>query len=70
MEKILEFETDPHDGMEALEFNLRRALRIEPSRMDTMIALDNKERANWRKETGRKKPGPKPKADHKSIGLT
>jgi len=47
--------------MESLEYNLRRALRIEPSRMDTMIALDNAEREKMRKDTHRKKPGPKPK---------
>lgn len=67
MEKILKFETDPQTGMDALKYNLGRALRIEPSRMDTMIALDNKERANWRKETGRKKPGPKPKIEGEQI---
>jgi hypothetical protein len=61
MDKILQFETDPHAGMEALRYNLGRALRIEPSRMDTMVALDNKEREEERIRTGRKKPGPKPK---------
>jgi hypothetical protein len=61
VDKILQFEIDPQAGMESLEYNLRRALRIEPSRMDTMIALDNAEREKMRKDTHRKKPGPKPK---------
>jgi len=62
LDKILEFETDPQDGMKALEYNLRRALRIEPARMDKMVELDNAEREETRLRTGRKKPGPKPRS--------
>jgi hypothetical protein len=62
VDKILQFETDSQDGMEALEYNLRRALRIEPERMEIMVKLDNKEREEMRLRTGRKKPGPKPKS--------
>jgi hypothetical protein len=61
VDKILQIEIDPQAGMESLKYNLRRALRISPARMDTMIALDNAEREKMRKDTNRKKPGPKPK---------
>lgn len=61
MDKILEFEVNPQDGMENLEYNLRRALRIEPSRMEKMIELDNQEREKKRIRAGHKKTGPKPK---------
>lgn len=62
MDKILQVEIDPDTGMENLRHNLRRALKITPSRMDAMVTADNKARAKWRKEQGRKKPGPKAKA--------
>jgi hypothetical protein len=63
VDKILQFETDAQAGMETLKDNLRRALKIAPSRMDRMVAQDNKARAKWRKDTGHKKPGPKPKSE-------
>jgi hypothetical protein len=62
VDKILEFETAPKVGMDALKYNLRRALRIEPARMDKMVQLDNAEREKIRLRAGKKKPGPKPKA--------
>jgi hypothetical protein len=61
MDKILQVEIDPQVGMKSLEYNLRRALKIEPERMDKMVELDNTERKEMRLRTGRKKPGPKPK---------
>jgi hypothetical protein len=61
MDKILQIEIDPNSGMDALRHNLRRALRIEPERMEKMIALDNEAREKNRVKAGRKKPGPKPK---------
>lgn len=61
MDKILEFEVNPKDGMENLRYNLRRALRIEPSRMEKMIELDNQEREKKRIRAGHKKAGRKPK---------
>jgi hypothetical protein len=67
MEKILQFETDAQLGMDNLEHKLRLALKITPSRMDRMVALDNKARAKWRNDTGHKKPGPKPKAKRLHI---
>ena len=63
MDKILQLEIAPQAGMESLKYNLGRALRIEPSRMETMVKLDNQEREEMRRRTGRKKPGPKPKTD-------
>ena len=62
MDKNLQFEIDPHAGMENLKYNLRRALRIEPARMEKMVELDNKEREKVRIRAGKKKPGPKPKS--------
>jgi hypothetical protein len=61
VDKILQVEIDPQAGMESLKYNLGRALRIEPSRMDKMVELDNKEREKIRLRAGHKKPGPKPK---------
>ena len=60
MDKILEVEIDPKAGMENLRYNLRRALRIEPSRMEKMIELDNQEREKKRIRAGHKKAGRKP----------
>jgi len=61
MDKILELEIDPAAGMDALRNNLGRALRIEPERMEKMIALDNEAREKQRVRAGHKKRGPKPK---------
>jgi hypothetical protein len=61
VDKILQIEIDPAAGMDALRHNLRRALRIEPDRMDKMIALDNEAREKKRVRAGHKKRGPKPK---------
>jgi hypothetical protein len=62
MGKANQFEIDPQAGMENLKYNLRRALKVEPSRMDKMVELDNKEREAKRIRAGHKKRGPKPKA--------
>jgi len=62
MDKILQVKVNPKKGMENLKHNLRRALRIEPERMEKMIALDNQARAKERIRTGHKKTGPKPKS--------
>jgi hypothetical protein len=61
MDKILQIKVNPTAGMENLKHNLRRALKIEPARMEAMIALDNEAREEMRIRTGRQKPGPKPK---------
>jgi hypothetical protein len=61
VDKILQIEIDPDAGMDALRHNLRRALRIEPERMEKMIALDNEAREKTRIRAGHKKRGPKPK---------
>jgi hypothetical protein len=61
MDKVLEFEVNPDAGMENLKYNLRRALKIEPSRMEKMIELDNEEREKKRIRAGHKKAGRKPK---------
>ena len=63
MDKILQFEIDAKAGMENLKYNLGRAIKIEPARMDKMVELDNQERKEMRIRTGRKKPGPKPKSN-------
>lgn len=60
--KAAEFEIDGKAGMENLRFNLRRALKIEPSRMEKMIELDNQEREKKRIRAGHKKAGRKPKS--------
>jgi hypothetical protein len=66
MDKALELEVNPEAGMENLKYNLRRALRIEPERMEKMIALDNEEREKKRIRAGHKKAGRKPK-NHTSV---
>jgi hypothetical protein len=67
VDKILKFEINPQAGMESLKYNLGRALRIEPARMDKMIELDNAEREKIRLRAGRKKPGPKTKIKGEEI---
>jgi len=66
MDKALELEVNPDAGMENLKYNLRRAVKIEPSRMEKMIALDNEEREKKRIRAGHKKTGPKPKSARKN----
>lgn len=68
MDKILEFEVKPDEGMKNLRYNLRRALKIEPSRMEKMIELDNQEREKKRIRAGHKKAGRKPKNSIKAQG--
>jgi hypothetical protein len=56
----------PPDNPEFARFTaaMRHIAGVSKTELQRRIGQEKTE------ETGRKKPGPKPKADHKSIGLT
>ena len=62
MDNSLKFEIDPQAGMENLKYGLRRALRIEPDRMDKLVEIGTAEREKVRLGVGHEKRGCKPKS--------
>jgi hypothetical protein len=60
MDKTLQFAApNPQKAMSAFTAGLRRALKISPSRMNTLVEQDNAQREVKRADSGQAKRGPK-----------
>jgi hypothetical protein len=52
---------DPQKAMNRFNISLRRAVKMSPAKMDTLVEQDNARRDAKRAADGEKKRGPKPK---------